>query len=70
MRKLVAGIALVGLLGTAQPGQTQDYSPGCKPAPARCRSAHSAKAGRLDLQFAEVAAMLVSAPGIASIPTP
>ena len=25
MRKLVAGIALVGLLGTAQPGQTQDY---------------------------------------------
>ena len=25
MRKLIAGIALVGLLGTAQPGQTQDY---------------------------------------------
>jgi len=25
MRKLVAGIALVALLGTAQPGQTQDY---------------------------------------------
>jgi len=25
MRKLVAGIALAGLLGTAQPGQTQDY---------------------------------------------
>jgi tripartite-type tricarboxylate transporter receptor subunit TctC len=25
MRKLAAGIALVGLLGTAQPGQTQDY---------------------------------------------
>ena len=25
MRKLVAGIALFGLLGTAQPGQTQDY---------------------------------------------
>src|SRR5688572_25196409 len=25
MRKLVAVIALVGLLGTAQPGQTQDY---------------------------------------------
>jgi tripartite-type tricarboxylate transporter receptor subunit TctC len=25
MRKLVAGIALVGLLGTAQPGQTQGY---------------------------------------------
>jgi tripartite-type tricarboxylate transporter receptor subunit TctC len=25
MRKLVAGIALVGLLGTAHPGQTQDY---------------------------------------------
>jgi tripartite-type tricarboxylate transporter receptor subunit TctC len=25
MKKLVAGIALVGLLGTAQPGRTQDY---------------------------------------------
>src|SRR5215475_5456066 len=25
MRKLAVGIALVGLLGTAQPGQTQDY---------------------------------------------
>jgi tripartite-type tricarboxylate transporter receptor subunit TctC len=25
MRKLVAGIALVGFLGTAQPGQTEDY---------------------------------------------
>jgi tripartite-type tricarboxylate transporter receptor subunit TctC len=25
MRKLIAGIALFGLLGTAQPGQTQDY---------------------------------------------
>ncbi len=25
MRKLVAGIALIGLLGTAQHGQTQDY---------------------------------------------
>jgi tripartite-type tricarboxylate transporter receptor subunit TctC len=25
MKKLIAGIALVGLLGTAQPGQTQDY---------------------------------------------